>query len=166
MKKILDELLINLKILSKIKENGKISTKNNRIELESNSKLQWVWRIIYGDSRMKTINFLKKIINNTIDTSNNLMNSTYFHIKKIKKSITEHEEKTHQEYFFILKEIVNELKNSIKGLVNLQQTYLKDAYITSNIDILITSINNQIIIIESNLKKIEMEDSDADSITE
>lgn len=107
----IDELKINLKIISKIQKNKKLFTKGEYLNLESEfilpeSVRRW-WR---GDNRNESINKLNNIINKSIrhlDSKNNL-------------------------YDFLM--------GSIPGLENLKETYSDCTQTKARLDVIIDKI--------------------------
>ena len=79
-KMMIDTILVNLKVLSKVGENGKISfsgnSSNNQICINEQNFLTPLYRYISGDSRHKTILIINEIINNAIQISNNMLQNT------------------------------------------------------------------------------------------
>ena len=125
-----ESLMINLKIISKIPQNGRISrnyninTNNvNNIVLETNNNVFLPFkRIYYGDSRYTAIQDINNIINNTIE-----------YISEIETNRTE-------SYGVKIKQLLHHLEHSIHGITNLKITYVNDITITSKIDILLQKI--------------------------
>ncbi len=125
-----ESLMVNLKIISKIPKNGRISrnydintSNTNIIVLESNNTVLLPFkRIYYGDSRYTAIQDINTIINNTIE-----------YIKEIE--ITKPES-----YKIKIKQLLYHLEHSIHGITNLKVTYSSDITISSKIDILLQKI--------------------------
>ena len=111
----LDDIIINLKIISKIKENDKMIVNNKTMAVDNRILLlfrRW-WSV---DSRESTIDYITKLLNNTfiyLDNNNDI-------------------------------NVKQELKNSLVGLDNLRSTYRLDNVISSKIDIVIDKINKYI----------------------
>jgi hypothetical protein len=112
------KLLIRLRLISKIPENGRLNTYDNQLSLYNNSWYQWFFRNIKFDSKEKTRTILDSFYREIIRRTNDLM--------KIK------EEKD------ILFRFKQQLENSIRGIKMLQETtYKEDARLTSFFDSLI-----------------------------
>jgi hypothetical protein len=138
MTSINDKLFINLKILSKIQKNGRISRScDGIISLEQESFYQSLKRFISSDSRKQSILEINSIIVETIDTLNSIVNSKYMD----KKFNTTNEYYKNCEN---INSILNEFKNARIGIVNLQFTYKLDANIASQLDIIILKMNSAI----------------------
>ncbi len=61
-----EKLLYELKTISEIQKNTKISTYKEFIVIESNSMFQWAYRWRYGDSRNATTTHIANIIDTVI----------------------------------------------------------------------------------------------------
>lgn len=175
---LLDNIFVNLRIISKIPESGKISTTSpGQVSLETDTYFSSVWRTLTGDSRNKTVNFLMRLINDTTEISDNMMNSLIV-TKNLNKThtnnrtphkyvdssasidiniyrINDYEKKLQQ-----LKKLARELRNSKKGIANLHVTYSTDADITSKIEEIIDKIETQVAKIEKAILMIESEEDD------
>jgi len=108
----IDELKINLTIISKIQKNKKLFTKGEYLNLETDmlfpeSVRRW-WR---GDNRNESINKLNTIINKSI----------------------RHMKPNNGLYKF--------LKSSVKGLENLKETYSDCTQTKARLDVIIDKIN-------------------------
>lgn len=145
--KILDTVLLNLKIISQIKENGRIKrSPSGNISLDNQNKMSWMTRYIYHDSRKRSIDDVSNIIELAIDKCDDIINSKY--LEEIKKYNIDSSfiikkmniEQTNQ--YNLLKFIFNELQNCVNGLSNLKKTYSNDITTTSKIDIIISKISN------------------------
>ena len=141
----LDSLLLDLKIISNIKEFDKISIKEN-IEIDTPHFLQSVSRKINGDSRERTIKYISEVINNIFTILDELLK------KEMKTELTssQHYYSKKEKYNFksetvsIYQTISQNLTESIAGLQNLKITYLNDITTTAKIDMLIIKIQNRI----------------------
>ena len=161
---LLDKIFINLKIISKIQENGKITTTHpGQITLQEQTLWNAVWRTLTGDSRKSTVSFLQQLLNNVDVTSNSLIRSPYFHNFDPNDMFQVNEHNTIMEQ---LNKLSQELRNSKSGIANLHITYNDDASIEAKleeimgrIDSLITKIEKALNFAESHIKN-EEEDKD------
>lgn len=132
-----EKILINLKIISKIQKNGKITKSHDGIvSLETQKYLQSFKRFLYGDSRTHTLCEINSIINESIAALDALFNS---------KVLVSHFNS--QEYYIICQDIkllINELQYACKGIQNLKFTYIKDLNVTAKLDVYIRRITNTI----------------------
>lgn len=146
---LLDKIYVNLKIISKIQENGKISTISpGQITLESETYWTSFWRTLSGDSREKTVSFLQQLLNDVMVQSDNMIRSPYFHNYDDTDMYQVNE---HNMIIGHLKKLSQEMQNSKKGIVNLHATYSDDASIASKLEEVIAKIETQIEKIEKAL---------------
>lgn len=154
----LDNLLLELKILSNVKEFDKISIRDNLV-IDSPHMLQFISRKIGGDSRDKTINYIDTIINDIFSILDLLLEEeiekaepisiinktqyTYSDTNK-NKNISNKKNNFKDTTINIYQTINQNLTESIGGLQNLKITYLNDITMTSKIDMLIVKIQNRI----------------------
>lgn len=116
MEEKLDDLIVNLKVISMIKSNEKLVTTDKYLNIETiNIVPQWIKRWHRGDNRDETIKKIDLIINEclNLDDSKISVLKTY-------------------------------LMNSISGLNKLKETYSKCIQTSSRIDTIIDKINNKI----------------------
>ena len=135
---ISDKLLINLKILSKIQKNGRISRSlDGIISLEIDTFYQSFRRFLTSDSRRQAISEINSIISECIDTLNHITNS-----KWMNKEFTKTEEfKKSCEFLNLL---LSEIKSAKIGIDNLKFTYQSDPNISCQLDIINLKINSTI----------------------
>lgn len=133
-----EKLFINLKILGKIQKNGKISRSHNgTISLESSNVLQFVKRFVANDSRKQSIFEINSIINECIDSINNIFNSKY--MNKLYYNTNE--------YYINIEDLtllLKELNLAKNGIMNLQFTYTSDQNITLQLEVVLIKINSNI----------------------
>lgn len=123
-----EKILINLKIISHIQKNEKLTKSfNGFISIDQQSSYQFIKRFIFNDSR-----------NHTISEINSILNETHLYISEILNSNSNH---LNIELINIL---YNELSNCINGIYNLKFTYKDDLNISSQLDIIILKINHLI----------------------
>lgn len=133
-----DKLLINLKILSKIQKNGRISRSyDGIISLESCNIYQSLKRFLSKDSRKQAVFEINSIITESITNLNNIFNSKY--INKIYYNSEEFYK--HCEAIELLLE---ELSSACEGIENLKFTYQSDPNISSQIDIIIIKTKSNV----------------------
>lgn len=109
----IEDIVLNLKLISKIKQNDKMIIINQILNVDSRL-LQSIRRWYTCDNRNDTVQFIENVINTAIDYMNHENKNTVYDIESIKI----------------------ELKNTIQGLENLSATYKIDNLIISKIDIL------------------------------
>ena len=141
---MLESILIDLKIISKISENDKISSGNieSNIIIENNDLLQGVRRYINSESREKSVEMIEKILDKSFEYAKNCMNSTFINLYTIKHNPTKHEIEQHFREYTKLKNLSIEISNSKKGLENLKKTYSPCVKTVAKIDWIIDKIND------------------------
>jgi hypothetical protein len=147
---ISDKLLINLKILSKLQKNGRITrSQNGIISLDNNNLLQPLRRFVCNDSRRQSVFEINSIINEAIDIFEIILNSKYMN-KNFHKS---------EEYIKGCEELellLDEFKNAKNGIDNLKFTYQNDHNIASQLDIVLLKINTTIKDINNKLNNLKV----------
>lgn len=112
-----EETILNLKMISKIKQNDKLIIVNKILHVD-NRYLQPVFRWYSADNRYDTIDFITHVINEGIEFSRTLEHPI-FNVDTIKEELT----------------------NAINGLDKLSATYKLDNLVIAKIDILKEKIN-------------------------
>lgn len=136
-KKQIEDNLLNLKIISKIKENDKLSSQEKIIKIDPPSILQGVYRWINSEGRSITLEKLTEIINNSMEITEGLL--------KRENDLKETEYLDLQENNSqIFQTFIIELTNTLLGLENLKKTYYNDINIMSQLDILLKKITTRI----------------------
>lgn len=115
----IDEIILNLKMISKIKQNNKMIIVNGIINVDARV-LQPLLRWYTSDTREDTIAFITNIINSALSIVGDERLSNHIYDKST---------------------INQELMNTIQGLDNLSATYKIDNLMVSKIDILREKIN-------------------------
>lgn len=128
MDDLIDETILNLKIISNIKENDKLITSKNIIEIDNPYMLQGINRWYNNENRIITIKKLNEICENTFKITEYLI--TNEKEKKDKDNILKYNNNE------IFQSLIIEMTNSINGIENLKNTYSKDIPISSQLDIL------------------------------
>ena len=135
--KFIDENILNLKIISKIRENDKLLTNNNLLAIDSPHLFQSLNRWYNKESRSITIEKLNDILDGTFAITKILLDQEKKNNNKDRESLEENNSQIFQT--FIL-----EMKNSLVGLENLKKTYSEDILISSQLDLLINKLNTKI----------------------
>jgi hypothetical protein len=133
-----DKLLINLKIISKIQKNGRISRSyDGIISLETDVFYQSIKRFMLNDSRKQAIFEINSVITESIEMLNHIINSK--HMNKNFSQTPEYIKNCEN-----INLIITEMEHAKSGVENLKFTYQTDHNIASQIDILILKINTTI----------------------
>lgn len=136
-KKRIEDNLLNLKIISKIKENDKLSSQEKIIKIDPPSILQGVYRWMNAEGRCITLEKLTDIVNDSMEITEGLL--------KREKDLKENEYLDLQENNSqIFQTFIIELTNTLLGLENLKKTYCNDINIMSQLDILLKKITTRI----------------------
>lgn len=160
-----ERILLNLKIISKIKENCKIrQTKNGILDIEKVSFLNSLRRLRDGENRIKNIDEIRKVIDDIIDVCSDIIDSRLFS-KNITKDlnnsfIVSQLKNDYSKKIKVLEFIYYDMRNVAPSLENLKNVYKSDEKICSNIDIIITKANIHANYLEEILTPKEFEFSD------
>lgn len=149
---LFDSLLINLRVLSKVQEGGKIKIlPNENLSIQEETVLpEALVRTYYGDSQSKTINTLNKLIGNCNEIAQGLMDSFYLDLKH--KS-TDYEQREYERLRRDLKTLSCALEAAIKGIVNLTFTYKEHAETSSKLETARMKFQVLIVTIQAKLEK-------------
>ena len=157
MNQLIEKNLVQLKILGKIPESGRLSTTmSNGISLEKDSMFQGIWRSVRFDSRQESVRSIRDIIFDSIAITKDMISSRFLNIYAIKDSedITHFEKEEFDRLFLLLKQYAQEFKNVIVGTRHLQDTYKDDVDIVSKLEVVLDHIRYQIVQIEQKLEEI------------
>lgn len=122
-----EEILLNLKIISQIKEYEKLNTNEDQLSIDQ-SHVQFLSRSYYGNCRDKTI----KMIQNIVDNALSITDST------LKNDMVDKEKDNYfkEDPSNLLHRFLLQMQNAIKGLENLKVTYKEDVPIQSKLDLI------------------------------
>jgi hypothetical protein len=120
----LEEVFININLISKIEPNYKLYINNKFINIDT-SYVQSISRWFFGNDRKTTIFFVNLVINKSFEYCDKLLNTKNIDTK-------------------LLFRITSDIKNSINGLLNLKHTYSSDKLVQAEIDVIIENIRNKI----------------------
>ena len=144
--KIIDNIILNLKIISEIRKKDKLSVIEDLVAIDKPGPLQGIKRWYSNNNRLITIEKIESIVVksikitkdkiNIIKNNDNLVDKQYF-------------EEDISQFFHRLS---FNLTNSIKGLNNLKLTYINDISIKTRLDLIISKIQKHTKEIESILK--------------
>lgn len=174
----LDYVFTNLKVISRIEENGKVCIRNGNIHLENHGYLQLFTRWFNNDNRDSTLRFMKNIICCCISASKNIILyriQTYPpqqgpvgreaasaplptdpHPEVGRRSSSSPYEAAsaasvagaQKSQYTTLQRIKHSLITSKKGLTNFKVTYKDDITIQSSIDVILEKIDMHVVEIE------------------
>lgn len=159
MNNVSDKLLINLKIISKIQKNGRISRSNDGIILlETSSFYKSLKRFISSDSRKQSLFEINSVILECIEVLHNLLNSKYMNYQRYQTR----DEQLKRNPEFIksidnIKLILTELEYAKGGIENLKFTYKNDQNTVSQLDIILLKIETTLQDTQSHLNTMDIE---------
>jgi len=136
---IIDNILLNLEILSRIKEHDKLSNQDKILEIDTRMG-QSLRRWFSGDSRCNTLTRIEEIANLTIQITNQLLEAEYDDSNKTfneKETLLRSFETNKSQYFI---KFSKNMADAIQGLNNLKKTYEYDEAIKSRIDMVIDKL--------------------------
>lgn len=147
---LIDNYILNLEIISHIKEYDKLSVVNKQMSIDTPSYLQGLVRKWYGEGRNETLDAITNLINDIFQLTDELLNdernkrrnnqyNVSFDIETNSNRIKNFKDTNSD----ILTKLMINLDKSVGGLQNLKITYLGDISITSQLDIIISKIQNR-----------------------
>lgn len=151
---LLDNILIDLRVIAKVPENGKISTTtSDPIAIDDKNTYQGIRRWIYGDSREQMYKVIKNLVDKIVDISDTMLGSPYMNFND-SKDITHHEYMEHRKQYDQLNKLATEVEHALKGFANIHGTYQDDATIASKLEVLMDKLEEQKNKIKTCLEKI------------
>ena len=133
------QILLNLKIISNIKEYDKVTTGQEHVEIDKPSILQGLRRALRGDSRINTLERINQIIDQAFKVTDEILEEEYDTNQPNLPTRPFKEENSH-----LFQRFTMELLNASKGLENLKITYKDDVSIISKLDLIIDKINMRV----------------------
>lgn len=151
---ILDQLMKNLEIIGEVKEYDKlIVDSNNQISIDTLYYTQGIVRRLYGNGRDATINGLTRLITDVFKFTDGLLNQerekrqhNMLNISyDIKANIFDNKMNNYRDTSSdILNRIATGLDAAATGLQNLKITYVNDAQVNTQLDLLISKIQHRV----------------------
>lgn len=150
MKELLRWNKINLKILSKVKPSGKISTRGKVLSIEKDSVFQGLWRFLFQDSRSEAVETIKSIIQVALELTQCIIQSYSFQMV-----IKGQEEAglTFQLQSAQLTQIKDDLYEALNGIKNLTIGYKDDEKIVSELEVLAQNVEQEVTNIQTALQQ-------------
>lgn len=121
-----DNVLANLKVISMVKEGGKLRLIGGQLCTDCPSPLQPVRRWVYGDTRSIMVSHVRGVVHNAIN------------IIKIERMVASQNE----ERQWVSRKILESLDNCQDGIRNLMNTYNNDAVVLCSLEVLLDKIQN------------------------
>ena len=140
----LDNLLINLRIIGRLEENGRVSTTSRtNVSIEKETWGQGVKRLVWKDSRKHAYEAIKANVNAVFEISSQLLDSNYLNdsIADWADTPAEFRRAEREKIYQALKNVSRDLRASIKGISNLSRTtYNNDVNIQEKLQQIIQNI--------------------------
>jgi hypothetical protein len=118
----IDNTIANLKIIGMLQKSQKLCIRKGQLTIELDDKMQFLRRWLHNDSRDHILMHVKNTVSNAIKIAGTLM-------AKKESIITFHQ--------WTLTRIMQEMESAEHGLLNLKTTYVSDAIMIANLDVLI-----------------------------
>ena len=134
---LLNLTLLNLKMLSEIRENDKLYIDNRLLKLDHPYLLQGVYRWYHNHSRIETMEFLDSIVK---------------HINLLFDSVEDNGDNCNEEYDDILQKLSVEISGATKGISNLKLTYKDDVFVKSKLETVIEKLKTTLDRINKSMK--------------
>jgi hypothetical protein len=116
-----NDVISKLKFIGKIQKGDKINVKN--MNVQSDGLMTRITRgFIYFDNRQNTLTFIHNTVKKSFEILNHHLNSKHTFDK------------------IIFENMVKDLKDSVKGMENLKETYMNDIMFCCKLDTLIEEI--------------------------
>lgn len=139
----LNKLLVDLKVIGRIEENGRVSTTGRHsITLESDSALQALWRMLYGDSRERAVETITQVVSGVIDISASLLESP--HLLDSDEERSDYAAQTREKLVLALHNTSKDMHAAMRGISNLSRTYQADPVMTAKLEQLIGDIEHHV----------------------
>lgn len=137
-----DKIILQLKLIASVPEKGRIRRNyDGGLSIEESSSFQPLVRIFNRDSRKTALRDISEIIQAAFEKSDDLMNCVYLHECYDLKI---NEEKQYNNVLHNITTLQQCLHDSIKGIENLQGTYLDDKNITLELTLLIDKVGKKV----------------------
>ena len=124
----IDNVIASLKIIGMLQKNQKLCVRKGQLTIERDDRMQFMRRWINNDSRDTIIMHIRNTANNAFKIAQHMMEMRN---TSSESGISE----------WTLNLIMNELENARNGLVNLKTTYVNDAIMIANLDVLVDRIS-------------------------
>ena len=120
----IDNVLANLKVISLVKEGGRLRLIAGQLSVDCPSPVQPIRRWYYGDTRTIMLNHVRGIVHNAIN------------IIKIESIVEEDGDQ------WVANKIIESMTKAGEGMNNLMKTYAQDAVIVCALEVLHDKIMN------------------------
>ena len=133
---LLDNCLLNLKIISKLEENDKLITNKDILKIDKSVLFQGIKRWYSKEGRETTMGKLNEIYNESFKITDNILANE----KTEQKEDSNLEDSNSQ----IFQKFIVEFTNSLNGIDNLKKTYKDDVPMKSQLDMIGSKLTNRL----------------------
>lgn len=144
----IDNAILNLKIISQLKEYDKLICKKELLVIDKHSYLQCIDRWYNKENRDFTVKKIDDIVDQTFSIINKIMNiekkNKNTNLEYIKTINNDEENYNKNNNSHLLQRLLIEITNARRGLNNLKITYNSDTLIKSRLDLIIDKLNIKI----------------------
>ncbi len=159
-----DRTIFNLQILGKIREQDRLYSNNNGLDVSGPSKFDCVYRSYHGETRTHNILSVKDILNTAFTLIESLLN----------KEESYHQEKIHSEFLrrrqleqMRTRQKLNRLESALgmarQGIKNWARTYDDDIKTVQSIENIVSSIDDNMVQIQISKKMITKNENTSES---
>lgn len=163
----LNKLLVNLKVIGRIEENGRISTTGrNQVSIEADSAFQALWRKLWGDSRERGVEAISSVVGAVIEISTQLLDSAYLSEDPAALDDDvpeEYRRATRDKIVVALGNVSKDMHAAVRGISNLLRTYAADAVMTAKLEQIIGEVENHVQKVDQRLIKLRENSSRGDA---
>ena len=133
---VIDNCLLNLKIISKLEENDKLITNQDILKIAKPVIFQGIRRWYSKEGRETTMDKLYEIFNQSFKITDELLLN--------EKSDNKEENNLNDSNSQIFQKFIVEFTNSINGIDNLKKTYKDDVPMKSQLDMIGSKLTNRL----------------------
>ena len=133
---VIDNCLLNLKIISKLEENDKLITNQDILKIDKPVIFQGIKRWYSKEGRDTTMEKLNQIFNESFKITDELLLN-----EKSQQNIDNNLSDSNSQIF---QKFIVEFTNSINGIDNLKKTYKDDVPMKSQLDMIGSKLTNRL----------------------
>ena len=134
--KLIDNCLLNLKIISKLEENDKLITNQDILKIDKPVIFQGIKRWYSKEGRNTTMERLNNIFEESFNITDEILKNA--------KSDNNEENNLNDSNSQIFQKFIVEFTNSLNGIDNLKKTYKDDIPMKSQLDMIGNKLNNRL----------------------
>jgi hypothetical protein len=127
----MDDLLLNLRILSKVPIGGRLNSSGDTMSISS-SRISSLYRRFVGENRTGNIKSIEIIIDSVLYTVKEIFNSKFYDEENYKLEYLKRKDKILKYY--------QAMGRAIDGIKNLKDTYQNDIPTVSRLDIIVDRV--------------------------